>query len=131
MEFEGITLDTRDPSFLRSVFGDYTQRGLQSYYDACSQRTASPGPPFVMLVDASAARVPTAQERQISVAFWENAGAHLRGRLLGVAYVIRNPMLRAALKVHSWFRGPPAETRIFESVFEAEHWLRELQTKHR
>lgn len=122
-KLDGIHIDTEDPSFARVVYGKWTDEAFDAHLEILRKRVVENELPVVVLTDLSNAKIPNARERQLSIDFWKQANPHVRGRMVAIAYVATNPMVRAALEIFRWFEGPPAPLRIFGSVAKAELWL--------
>lgn len=123
-ELDGIRIDTEELGFARIEYGKWTRAAFEEHLEILRNRVVASQLPVVVLTDLTNSKIPNAQERQQTIDFWKHARPAMSGRMVAIAYVTANPMVRAALEIFRWFEGPPAPLRIFGTVAKAELWLR-------
>ncbi len=129
-ESEGITIDMRDPRFIRVRYLEWTQESYDAHWAVLMELLGSTSGPFVALVDILQAKNPSATQRRDGIQFWRDARPLMEGRLVAISYAVDSPILRGVLQLLSWFDGPPAPMRNFSSLEECEAWLRLRLEQH-
>lgn len=83
---------------------------------------------FVIIVDASRPTYSTSQQRRMYGDWLREADALSRRYCAGVAVVIVNPLMRAALHGVLWFFTPPVQVEVFGTLqgaaVRAAEWMR-------
>lgn len=101
--------------------GEPSRLEFEAFLDRCTQYLQR-GERHLSIVDVSALRLLSTEQRQRHAEWLEENAALMRQSLLGLAYVITSPTVVLTMSVIFHFRPPPVPYTIVPHLDEARGW---------
>jgi hypothetical protein len=115
--FEGTT----PPLIIARLWGALTDDEFRSYlrgYDEIMAR----GRPVVVIIDARRVEPASASQRKIQADWLIARDADIRKLLLGMAFVLASPIVRAIITAVFWIKPLPCPHTVKASLHDAHEW---------
>ena|GEM_PF-1206773 len=123
MQFEGIDVDLGRWPHARVAYRTFSDDAHAAHFVELRRIFEERQEPFTVLVDLVGAQPLNAQQRRDTSDFWKDVKPLAPGRMLALAFVIDNVVVRGIVRAISWIQPPPCEHRVFANAVDAQQWL--------
>ncbi|MCP4195858.1 MAG: hypothetical protein GY762_01800 [Proteobacteria bacterium] len=104
---------------------DFTEDDLRAQLEEIGKIYDIRKEPYVLVLDATSGRRPSALQRKIQSEFREKYDAHIREYCRGTAFVTSSELLKGAATAMFWIKKPTTTTKFFTNIQQAFAWAEE------
>ena len=101
---------------------DFTEDDLRNHLEQLGKVYDTRREPYVLVLDATSGRRPSALQRKIQSEFREKYDAHIREYCRGTAFVTSSELLKGAATAMFWIKKPTTTTKFFTNIQQAFDW---------
>jgi hypothetical protein len=113
--------ERREPLYV-VMMEDCDEAGAQAFYDCCERFYATLDRDIAWVLDTTRVTRVTAKQRRIAADHVARVRDKMRERVVGVAFVISNPLIRGTLTAIAWLIPLPFPYETFKTHEEAISW---------
>jgi hypothetical protein len=104
---------------------NFSEQDLRNHLDQLGKVYDTRKEPYVLVLDATSGRRPSALQRKIQSEFREQYDAHIREYSRGTAFVTSSELLKGAATAMFWIKKPTTTTKFFTNIQQAFAWAEE------